>query len=334
MRQRSRRQGRAYAAIPNAAMRDERVSIEARGLLALLMTYADDWTFVVEHLQAITGVGRDKLRGMLKELEAAGYVVREVLRGDGGHLAGTEWVIVDDPEAAACGKEADPHPQDVGEQDEIDADSRPPENPSIGEDHRPPENQSIGRPPEKPTAGFSVPIRKTKDKKKPPTPLAGAGQGGVGDFSDDVRDAPAEAEQDAASSFDRFWAVYPGPVEREAARKAFNAVLASGEVEAESLIAAAVAYAGTRQVERGYPMKPANWLARGAWRELAKAGTAGKAMPASAAYLDAVALGWIKPVKEGRSYAVSSLKPAIARHMLAKSMVSADELRRVGIILR
>ena len=39
MRERSQRLGRAYAAIPNAAMRDESISIEARGLLLLV-----DWS--------------------------------------------------------------------------------------------------------------------------------------------------------------------------------------------------------------------------------------------------------------------------------------------------
>lgn len=159
MRQRSRRQGRAYAAIPNAAMRDERISIEARGLLALLMTYADDWTFVVDHLQQVAGCGRDKMRGMLKELEAAGYVIRQVLRGEGGHLAGTEWMIVDDPAAAAHGVVRDEEPQDAGEQDRSGAVHRPPENPSIGAT-----DPLKNRPPVEPTAGKSAPIRRTTGK--------------------------------------------------------------------------------------------------------------------------------------------------------------------------
>lgn len=159
MRQRSRRQGRAYAAIPNAAMRDERISIEARGLLALLMTYSDDWTFVVDHLQQVAGCGRDKMRGMLKELEAAGYVIRHVLRGAGGHLAGTEWMIVDDPAAAAHGVVPDEEPQDAGEQGKNGSVHRPPENPSIGAT-----DPLKNRPPVEPTAGKPVPIRRTTDK--------------------------------------------------------------------------------------------------------------------------------------------------------------------------
>jgi hypothetical protein len=160
MRKRSHRSGRAYAAIPNAAMRDNSLSIEARGLLALLMTYSDSWTFIVSHLQSVTGVGRDKLRGMLKELEAAGYVVREVIRGETGKLKGTEWVIVDDPtDPTSCAS------NDDGDLELVDPTNTRPEN-------RPPENTSIGadrlknRPPEKPTACKSVPLRRTTDKKK------------------------------------------------------------------------------------------------------------------------------------------------------------------------
>ncbi|AYF00434.1 hypothetical protein PY32053_00759 [Paracoccus yeei] len=314
MRQRSRRQGRAYAAIPNAAMRDERISIEARGLLALLMTYADDWTFVVDHLQQVAGCGRDKMRGMLKELEAAGYVIRQVLRGEGGHLAGTEWMIVDDPAAAAHGVVSDVETQDAGEQGKNGSVHRPPENPSIGAT-----DPLKNRPPVEPTAGKSVPIRKPKDKntnlKKSPNPLPGSGDDGWADY------------------FDRFWEAFPDPVERDAARKAFDGVLEAGEIGPEDLIEVATAYARSRHVERGYGMKPANWLARGSWRDEWEASKAAKAAAPPTVDMDAVAQRWVEPVKAGRTYAASSIKPAVARHMLSLGLVTETELRRAGVTL-
>lgn len=179
MRKRSTRQGRKYAAIPNAAMRDENLSIAARGLLALLMTYADDWVFRMGHLQKIACCGRDKMREMLKELEAAGYVVREVIRRDDNKLAGTQWAIIDDPEdPTSCASAGDAEP------DLVDgAASRPPENPSIGKNaHNSAKSAPLcnsadslkNRPPDFPTAGKPVTLRKPTDKekkdKKPLTP--------------------------------------------------------------------------------------------------------------------------------------------------------------------
>lgn len=321
MRQRSKRQGRAYAAIPNAAMRDTRISIEARGLLALLMTYSDDWTFVVDHLQQVTGCGRDKMRGMLKELAAAGYVVREVLRGKGGHVAGTEWMIVDDPATAAHGVQPECEAQDGGEQAENQSDHRPPENPSIGVT-----DPLKNRQPVEPTAGKSAPIRRTISKntksKNTPNPSTGSGAGCAG-FSDD--------------DFEKFWAEFPEPVERDAARKAFGKVIAEGEASAEDLIIAAGRYAASGQVDRGYVMKPANWLLRGSWREPAPADppspspSDARLPPHADVDVDAVARSWVGPVKAGRTYAASGIKPAIASHMVATGLVTQAELRRVGV---
>ncbi|MFG6081568.1 hypothetical protein ACEUZ9_002192 [Paracoccus litorisediminis] len=303
MRHRSHRPNRAYAAIPNAAMRDKRISIEARGLLALLMTYADDWTFVVEHLQSVAGVGRDKMRGMLKELEAAGYVVREVLRGDGGRLVGTEWMILDGPDGASG---------DVEISGKTAAVNRPPQKPSVGGT-----DDLIHRPPEKPTAGKSAPIRRTKVKKtnNPLSPPDGVSvvSGGV-----DIH-------------FGEFWSAYPNQSEHDAARKAFAKVLASGEVAAEALVAAAKAYAGSREVGRGYPMKAANWLARGGWRVAVAGQGADTATPV--ADLDAIARHWAEAVKAGHSYCASAISATVARRMIHLGLVSVQQLRRVGVAI-
>ena len=97
MRHRSTRPNRQHAAIPNSAMRDERLSIEARGMLALLMTYADDWTFKRCHLMKVAQIKRDKFQRIMRELIEAGYVEREALRAEGGKVAGSTWVIMDTP---------------------------------------------------------------------------------------------------------------------------------------------------------------------------------------------------------------------------------------------
>ncbi|ARC36636.1 helix-turn-helix domain-containing protein [Paracoccus yeei] len=49
--------------------------------------------------------------------------------------------------------------------------------------------------------------------------------------------------------------------------------------------------------------------------------------------LDALAERWVEPVKAGRAYAGPSIKPAVARHMLDRGLVTETELRRVGVAL-
>lgn len=311
MRQRSRRPGRAYAAIPNAAMRDQRVSIEARGLLALMMTYADEWTFVFSHLQDLTGVGRDKLRKMLKELETAGYIFREIVRCAKGELGGTEWVIVDDPAEVVSGGHNIPQPQDDGEQGENPDGSRQPEIQGIGENgRRETEIQGIGghRCPETPTAVFSGGHIRKPIYKNPPNPPPG-GRGVEDRFSD-------------------FWMAYPHRVGETAARRAWGRVATAENVEA--IIGAAEAYAGDGRVRRGYPKLPGNWLLDRCWED-------GPALPESGAAaprpvdLDALSDLWAPKIATGEFVPSSAISCSLARHMLAQGRVSEGDLRRASI---
>ncbi len=97
MRVQSKRPDRLYTAVPNGAMRDKRLSAEARGTLAYLMSFADDWQFYMSVVADDMGMGRDKLQRVMAELKAAGYVSLEQFRGESGHLSGSTWVITDNP---------------------------------------------------------------------------------------------------------------------------------------------------------------------------------------------------------------------------------------------
>lgn len=308
MRQRSRRPNRSYAAIPNAAMRDRALSIEARGLLALLMTYSDDWHFFVDHLQDMTGCGRDRMRRMLRELEASGYLVREVPRDERGHVMGSQWVIVDDPEGTPFGGQRSGSPLD----DVPEHDARPPENPAIGTD------RLKTRPPENPTAGNPDPIRKPTDKntnkKNPPNPPAG-GQG-EGD----------------GSLFDEFWAAYPKQVEREAAQRAWERVVLRGEVGAAELVLMAAAYGRSAAVARGFAKNPANWLLDGTWRS-EEAWALREPNPVGKADIDAVARFWAQPVIEGKSFVATAITAAVAERMISLGLVTSRQLLEVGVVV-
>lgn len=84
-----------FAIISNAAMRDARLSIRARGLLAILSTHADGFEVSVRGLQT-PAERRDAVLTAVRELEGLGYLVRDPdRRGPGGRFTPGDWRLVD-----------------------------------------------------------------------------------------------------------------------------------------------------------------------------------------------------------------------------------------------
>jgi hypothetical protein len=81
-----------YAQIDNRALQDERLSWKATGLLAYLLSLPDDWKIKSADLVKRKTEGRDAVRSAMRELEAAGYMRREVGNGEGGRLE-TTWMV-------------------------------------------------------------------------------------------------------------------------------------------------------------------------------------------------------------------------------------------------
>lgn len=65
-----------FTTVDNKALRDPRLSFKATGLLAFLLSLPDEWTPNSNHLAGVKTDGRDSVRAGLRELEAAGYLVR------------------------------------------------------------------------------------------------------------------------------------------------------------------------------------------------------------------------------------------------------------------
>jgi hypothetical protein len=83
-----------FTQVPNAWVRDRRISRRARGLLTEIMSYSVGWKLTVETLQESGPEGRDALRAALAELEDAGYLTRTKIR-EGGKYSGTDYVLSD-----------------------------------------------------------------------------------------------------------------------------------------------------------------------------------------------------------------------------------------------
>jgi len=88
-----------FTQIPNDWVRDNRLSLEARGLLAQIMSHRPGWNLSIKFLAARNSIGRDKVKRIIDELLANGYLERseKQVHDDRGHLAGYDY-ITRDPE--------------------------------------------------------------------------------------------------------------------------------------------------------------------------------------------------------------------------------------------
>ena len=140
---------KGFGVLFRSAAQDGRLSLEARGLFALMVSLPEDWEYTVSGLAVKAGCGREKVRRLLKELQAVGYLIREQSHDPGGKFGSNVYVLQDEAPL--------------------------PENPSNGDEEKPPlpENTVNGenRQRETPSAGF--PPQQNKDsteekKEKPP----------------------------------------------------------------------------------------------------------------------------------------------------------------------
>lgn len=76
-----------YTVIPNAAMQEPSLSYRARGVLGNLLSRPPEWETSADRLAAESPTeGREAVLTALRELDAAGYVVRRQVRDEGGRL--------------------------------------------------------------------------------------------------------------------------------------------------------------------------------------------------------------------------------------------------------
>ena len=90
----------SFSIIPNTYLRDERVSLKARGLMTTMLYLPDSWDFSIIGLTTVIPDGEASIRTSIKELEKCGYIQKEKLRGNDGRFYGTVYHIIVEPESA------------------------------------------------------------------------------------------------------------------------------------------------------------------------------------------------------------------------------------------
>jgi hypothetical protein len=85
-----------FTIIDNAVIRDSRISLRARGLHHLLLSFPHDWEISIEWLLTQCSEGRNAIYAALAELEESGYLRRYFSR-DRGRFAKIEYEIYEHP---------------------------------------------------------------------------------------------------------------------------------------------------------------------------------------------------------------------------------------------
>lgn len=87
-----------FTMIPNAWIRDRRLSRRARGLLIELMSHRPGWKTSVATLAKTGPEGEAAIKSAIKELETVGYLERHADTDQRGRRTGTRYVITAPPE--------------------------------------------------------------------------------------------------------------------------------------------------------------------------------------------------------------------------------------------
>lgn len=90
-------QRQTYTVVDNDAVRDDRLSWRATGLLVYLLSLPDGWRPNLRHLSEQKTDGRTSTRSAMGELEAAGYL-RQVQEPDDSNLSRIHWHVAESPD--------------------------------------------------------------------------------------------------------------------------------------------------------------------------------------------------------------------------------------------
>lgn len=86
-----------FVMVSNETIRDRGISLAGRGLLAFMLSFADDWNFNFETLADLTGATKYELRQTLRELQARGYVTISQVKTKGGKFSACSYTVFEQP---------------------------------------------------------------------------------------------------------------------------------------------------------------------------------------------------------------------------------------------
>ena len=87
-----------YTVMSNHHLRNKALSLKAKGLLSLMLSLPEDWDYTTRGLASICKEGVDSVCATVRELEAAGYIIRRRVRDKNGQMRGMEYTVLEEPQ--------------------------------------------------------------------------------------------------------------------------------------------------------------------------------------------------------------------------------------------
>jgi len=82
-----------FTQIANDTLMDKSLSIRAKGMLCLLLSFPDDWVINSSHIASLSTDGKTSTRSAMKELEKQGYLEYKTKHKKDGTLDGKIWIV-------------------------------------------------------------------------------------------------------------------------------------------------------------------------------------------------------------------------------------------------
>ena len=139
---------RDYTVMSNHHLRNAGLSLKSKGLLSMMLSLPEDWNYTTRGLAKICKEGTDSIGSALKELERAGYIVRNRLRDSKGKIVDVEYVIYETPHPPDRGQPCEDEPDTAcPDTENPDMDNPYLENrPQLNKEKRNPEEQNTDSP--------------------------------------------------------------------------------------------------------------------------------------------------------------------------------------------
>lgn len=249
-----------YTVMANHHLRDERLSLKAKGLLSLILSLPDDWDISIQGLATIVSDGIASVRSGIGELMEAGYIQRELGHAEGGTFAGYVYTIHETPAAAPSCENRTTAPS---------CSFPTTENPTTGNRTQSSKDKLSTIPPIVPHEGDGGPLR--HGSAVPPLPEGEAREDG--DVSN--LDTPPKRKRRTTKSvpdyrpdvFARFWAAYPRGEDKQGAIAAWDELRPDDET-LQAMSRALVRQKASEEWQRGIGIPYAvRWLRRRRWED-------------------------------------------------------------------
>ena len=243
-----------YTVMANHHLRDERLSLKAKGLLSMLLSLPDDWEISIRGLASIVTDGVGAVQTGINELIEAGYIVRRRQHADTGAFAGFEYIIHEVPPCTenpytAHPYTGKPYTENPAQSSKDKLSTIPPIVPhegDVGDD-----NPSVSGA----AADSSLCTREPQSAETPKR----------------KRRATKSAPDYRPDTFARFWAVYPRGEDKQGAIAAWDE-LRPDDATLQAMSRALVRQKASEEWQRGIGIPYAvRWLRRRRWEDEIKA---------------------------------------------------------------